>query len=45
MERGCGRVGAQQVGEEGRYISASAGGIIVVNSVVSPFLEKETSTE
>jgi len=27
---GCGRVGAQQVVEGGRYISASAGGITVV---------------
>jgi len=29
---GCGRVGAQQVVEGGRYISASAGGITVVYS-------------
>jgi len=29
---GCGRVGAQQVVEGGRYISVSAGGIIVVYS-------------
>jgi len=29
---GCGRVGAQQVGEGDRYISASAGGITVVYS-------------
>ena len=27
---GCGRVGAKQVVEGGRYISASAGGITVV---------------
>jgi len=30
---GCGRVGAQQVVEGGRYISASAGGITAVYSV------------
>jgi len=29
---GCGRVGAQEVVEGGRYISASAGGITVVYS-------------
>jgi len=29
---GCGQVGAQQVVEGGRYISASAGGITVVYS-------------
>jgi len=30
---GCGQLGAQQVVEGGRYISASAGGITVVYSV------------
>ena len=36
---GCGRVGAQQVVERGRYISTCAGGITVVYSVaVSLFL-------
>ena len=30
---GCGRVGAQQVVEGGRYISASAGGFTVMYSV------------
>jgi len=34
---GCGRVGAQQVVEGGRYISASAGGITVVYSVYVSF--------
>ena len=34
---GCGRVGAQLVVEGGRYISASAGGITVVNSVAVSF--------
>jgi len=34
---GCGFVGAQQVVEGGRYMSASAGGITVVYSVAVSF--------
>ena len=34
---GWGRVGAQPVAEGGRYISVSAGGIIVVYSVAVSF--------
>jgi len=34
---GCGRVGAQQVVEGGRYMYASAGGITVMYSVAVSF--------